>query len=58
MNNVYLYTQNHIKAIAGTTQKSSGKTRYKDSQTRVTYWVPSKLTYADHNDLKRTLLGK
>jgi hypothetical protein len=24
-NNVYLYTQNHIKAIAGTTQKFSGK---------------------------------
>jgi hypothetical protein len=28
----------------------SGKTRYKDRQTRVTYWVPSKLTYADHYD--------
>jgi hypothetical protein len=25
MNNVYLHTQNHIKAIAGTTQKFSGK---------------------------------
>jgi hypothetical protein len=25
MNNVYLYTRNHIKAIAGTTQKFSGK---------------------------------
>jgi hypothetical protein len=50
MNNVYLYTQNHIKAIEGTTQKFSGKTRYRDSQTRVTYWVPSKLSYADHYD--------
>jgi hypothetical protein len=25
MNNVYLYTQNHIKAIAGTTPKFSGE---------------------------------
>jgi len=25
MNNVYLYTQIHIKAIAGTTQEFSGK---------------------------------
>ena len=30
--------------------KSSVVTRYKDNQTRVTYWVPSKLTYADHYD--------
>jgi hypothetical protein len=37
MSNKYLYTQNHIKAIAYTTQKFSskysGETRYKDSQT-------------------------
>jgi hypothetical protein len=32
MSNVYLDTQNHIKAIAYTTQNFSGKTRYKDSQ--------------------------
>jgi hypothetical protein len=50
MNNVYLHTQKPHKAIAGTTQKFSGKTMYKDSQTTVTYWVPSKLTYADHYD--------
>jgi hypothetical protein len=50
MSDVYLYTQNHKKAIACTTQKFSGKTRYKDSQTMVTYWIPSKLIYADHYD--------
>jgi hypothetical protein len=38
------------KTIACTTQKFSGKTRYKDSQTRITYWVQSKLTCADHYD--------
>jgi hypothetical protein len=36
MNNKYLYTQNHIKAITCTTQKisskTSGETRYKYSQ--------------------------
>jgi hypothetical protein len=36
MSNKYLYTQNHIKAIACATQKisskTSGETRYKDSQ--------------------------
>jgi hypothetical protein len=50
MSNVYLHTQKPRKAIACTTQKFSGKTRYKDNQTRVTYWVTSKLTYADHYD--------
>jgi hypothetical protein len=36
MSDEYLYTQSHIKAIACTTQnfssKTSGETRYKDSQ--------------------------
>jgi hypothetical protein len=49
MNNVSLYPKPH-KALASTTQKVQWQTRYKDNQTRVTYWVPSKLTYADHYD--------
>jgi hypothetical protein len=48
MNSVSPYP-NPYKAIAGTTQKYfSGKQGIKITKTRVTYWIPSKLTYADH----------
>jgi hypothetical protein len=48
MNKVSSYPNPH-KAIAGTTQKYfSGKQGIKIAKTRVTYWVPSKLSYADH----------
>jgi hypothetical protein len=48
MNKVSPYPNPH-KAIAGTTQKYfSGKQGIKIAKTRVTYWVPSKLSYADH----------
>jgi hypothetical protein len=48
MNKVSPYTNPH-KAIAGTTQKCfSGEQDIKIAKTGVTYWVPSKLTYADH----------
>jgi hypothetical protein len=46
---MYLHTQIHIKAIAGTTQKIfQWQTRYKDNQNWGTFWIRSKLTYADH----------
>jgi hypothetical protein len=51
MNNVYLHTQNHIKQYQVLPKKFSGKTRYKDSQTMLSYWVPPKLIYTDHYDL-------
>jgi hypothetical protein len=48
MNNVSPYPNLH-KAIAGTTQKYfSGNQGIKITKTRVTYWIASKLTYADH----------
>jgi hypothetical protein len=49
MNKVSSYPNPH-KAIAGTTQRNiSGVNQgIKIAKTRVTYWVPSKLTYADH----------
>jgi hypothetical protein len=48
MNSVSSYPNPH-KAIAGTTQKYfSGEQGIKITKTRVTYWIPSKLTYADH----------
>jgi hypothetical protein len=48
MNKVSPYPNPH-KAIAGTTQKCfSGEQGIKIAKTGVTYWVPSKLTYADH----------
>jgi hypothetical protein len=54
MSDEYLYTQIHIKAIACTTQKFSSKPVVKQGikivKSRVSYWVPSKLTYADHYD--------
>jgi hypothetical protein len=48
MNNVSPYPKLH-KAIASTTQKySMAKQGIKIAKTGVTYWIPSKLTYADH----------
>ena len=48
MNNVSPYPNPH-KAIADTIQKNfRGKEGIKIAKTRVTYWVPSKLSYADH----------
>ena len=49
MNKVSSYPNPH-KAIAGTTPKKyfGGKQGIKIAKTRVTYWVPSKLSYADH----------
>jgi hypothetical protein len=48
MNKVSPYPNPH-KAIADTTQKNfRGKQGIKITNTRVTYWIPSKLTYADH----------
>jgi hypothetical protein len=48
MNKVSPYPNPH-KAIASTTQKYfSGEQGIKIAKTGVTYWVPSKLTYADH----------
>jgi hypothetical protein len=48
MNNVSSYPNPH-KAIAGTTQKYfNDKQGIKIAKTRVTYWIPSKLPYADH----------
>jgi hypothetical protein len=48
MNKVSPYPNPH-KGIAGTTQKYfSGKQGIKLTKTEVTYWIPSKLTYADH----------
>jgi hypothetical protein len=48
MNNVFPYPKPH-KAIASTIQKYfSGKKGIKIAKTGVTYWIPSKLTYADH----------
>jgi hypothetical protein len=48
MNSVSPYPNPH-KAIAGTTQKYfSGEQGIKITKTGVTYWIPSKLTYADH----------
>jgi hypothetical protein len=48
MNSVSPYPNPH-KAIAGTTQKNfRGKQGMKITNTGVTYWIPSKLTYADH----------
>jgi hypothetical protein len=48
MNKVFLYPNPH-KAITGTTQKYfSGEQGRKIAKTGVTYWIPTKLTYADH----------
>jgi hypothetical protein len=48
MNKVSPYPNPH-KAIAGTTQKYfSGKQGIKITKTGVTYWISSKLTYADN----------
>jgi hypothetical protein len=48
MNNVSPYPNPH-KAIASTTQNISVvKQGIKITKTGVTYWIPSKLTYADH----------
>ena len=48
MNSVSPYPNPH-KAIEGTTQKYfNGKQGIKITKPRVTYWIPSKLTYADH----------
>ena len=48
MNSVSPYPKPH-KAIARTTQKYSvEKQGIKIAKTGVTYWIPSKLTYADH----------
>jgi hypothetical protein len=48
MNKVSPYPNPH-KAIASTIQKYfSGEQGIKIAKTGVTYWVPSKLTYADH----------
>jgi hypothetical protein len=48
MNSVSSYPNPH-KAIAGTTQKYfRGDQGIKITKTEVTYWIPSKLTYADH----------
>jgi hypothetical protein len=50
MNNVPPYPKPH-KAIASTTQKYSVvKQGIKIAKTRVTYCVPSILTYVDHYD--------
>jgi hypothetical protein len=50
MNNVSPYPKPH-KAIASTTQKYSVvKQGIKIAKTGVTYWIPSKLAYADHYD--------
>jgi hypothetical protein len=50
MSDVSLYQKPH-KAIAYTTQKYSVVNQgIKIAKTRVTYWIPSKLTYADHYD--------
>jgi hypothetical protein len=48
MNKVSPYPNPH-KAIEGTTQKYfSSKQGIKITKTGVIYWIPSKLTYADH----------
>ena len=39
MSNVSSYPKPY-KALASTTQKFNGESRYKDSQNRVTYWAP------------------
>jgi hypothetical protein len=54
MSNEYLYTQNHIKQYhvlhKNLVAKPVVKQGIKIVKSRVTYWVPSKLTYADHYD--------
>jgi hypothetical protein len=46
---MYLHTQNRHKAIESITQKCfSGKQGIKITKTRVSYWIPSKLSYVDH----------
>jgi hypothetical protein len=42
--------QKPYKAMAKLPKSFRGKQGKKDKQTRVTYWVPSKLTYVDHYD--------
>jgi hypothetical protein len=50
MNNVSPYPKPR-KAITSTTQKYLVvKQDIKIAKTGVTYWIPSKLTYADHYD--------
>ena len=50
MNSVSPYQKPH-KAIASTTQKYLvAKQGIKIAKTRITYWIPSKITYADHYD--------
>jgi hypothetical protein len=50
MSNEYLYTQNHIRQYHVLPKKISGNQGIKIVKSRVTYWVPSKLTYAHHYD--------
>jgi hypothetical protein len=51
MTDVYLHTQKPHKAITYTTQKYSVvKQGIKITKTGITYWIPSKLTYANYYD--------
>jgi hypothetical protein len=48
---MYISTPKPHKAIAYSIQKYSvAKQVIKIAKTGVTYWIPSKLTYADHYD--------
>jgi hypothetical protein len=54
MSNKYLYTQNHIEQYHVLPKKLVVKPVVKQGinivKSRVSYWVPAKLTYADHYD--------